>query len=80
MSKTSISKNNLAKDEIMKAINNYNDAITTIKNGNNNVQVNEIISLINQNINDLSSTQNEIDKINTQINNKLKELEKDGSE
>ena len=75
MSKVSISKNYLAEKELDKAIANYNNAKTTISNGNNNSKTNEIINMINQNLNDISESKKEINKINIQINNKLKELE-----
>ena len=74
MSTTSISKGNLAKKEIDKAINHYGSAFNAIRTNNNNSKTNEIQSLINQNKDDLFEARKLIDSINTQINNKLAEL------
>ncbi len=74
MSRTSISKNNLAKDEIDKAIASYSSALSSIKVNNNNSKVNEIEKLINQNKIDLIEAKKHINSINTQINNELNEL------
>ena len=76
MSNTSINKNNLAKLEIDKAINNYAHASNAIKNGNNNTRTNQIENLIKQNKENLLFAKKEINNINTQINNKLAELKK----
>ena len=53
MSMTSISKGNLAKEEIDKAINHYGKAFNAIKTNNNNSKTDEIQRLINQNRDDL---------------------------
>ena len=74
MSTTSISKGNLAKIEIDKAMNHYGNAFNAIRTNNNNSKTNEIQRLINQNKDDLFEARKLIDSINTQINNKLAEL------
>ncbi len=77
MSKISINKNNLAIEEIDKAIVNYDEAIKAIKKNNNNSKVTEIISLIDVNKKELLELKNSIININTQINNKLNALKKE---
>lgn len=76
MSTTSINKNNLAKEEIKKALTNYAYASNHISVGNNNSKTKEIQDLIFKNMDNLNEAKLEIESINNIISNKLRELKK----
>ena len=77
MSRVSINKGNLAKNEIDKAINSYNKAIDEISKNNNNSRTDEIISLIKQNREELVELKKNLDNINSRISSKLNSLDKE---
>ena len=77
MSRTSINKNNLAIEEIDKAIANYDSALKRIKEKNDNSKTSDIIDLIDLNQEELLEAKKQINSITTRISNRLRELERE---
>ena len=86
MSRSSIDKNNKAKDSIIKAIGHYKDARSVITSSNETKRADEIVDLINRSISKLENAVGSISSVNTSISNALyakakakeKEKEKEG--
>ena len=86
MSRSSIDKNNKAKDSISKAISNYKEARNIIAYSNETRRADEIVDLINRSISKLEGAVGSISSVNTSISNALyakakakeKEKEKEG--